>query len=77
MSTETAILPNDSEPAVKPYMVECKFTVEHRESTGGDWERNTGGATSEKRVTFDGYATDALCDALMASIKVVLSDDRD
>lgn len=74
MSTETVILPNDSEPTVKPYMVECKFTVEHRESTGGDWERNTGGATSEKRVTFDGYATDALYDALIASIKEVLHD---
>lgn len=52
--------------------VECKFTVEHRQGIGGDWERNVGGTHDEKRVTFAGYATGELYDALMASIREVL-----
>ena len=53
--------------------IECKFTVEHRSGIGGDWERNVGGTQDEKRITFEGYATDELYGALMASIKEVLS----
>ena len=37
-----------------PLLVECKFTVETREGLGGDFERNTGGSTKEKRITFRG-----------------------
>ena len=54
-------------------LIECKFTVEHRGGIGGDWERNVGGAQDEKRITFEGYASGELYDALMASIKEVLS----
>lgn len=49
----------------------CKFTVESREGLGGDWERNTGGATEKKRITFDGYATEELYAALMDAVKEV------
>ena len=52
--------------------VECKFTVEHRQGVGGDWERNVGGTQDEKRVTFDGYATGELYDALVVAIREVL-----
>lgn len=70
-------VPNDGEPTIKPFLVECKFTVECREGLGGDWAKNTGGATSEKRITFDGYATDTLYATLAESIKEVLRHDTD
>lgn len=52
--------------------VECKVTVESRQRLGGDWERNVGGANKEKRVTFDGYATTALYDAIIDAIREVV-----
>ena len=52
--------------------VECKFTVESREGLGGDWERNTGGATKEKRIAFEGYATPELYASVMDAVKKVL-----
>ena len=48
--------------------IECKFTVESREGVGGDWERNVGGASKDKRITFDGYATGDLYAALIDAI---------
>lgn len=55
-----------------PKFVECKFTVESRECLGGDWERNIGGANKEKRVTFEGFATTALYDAIIDAIREVV-----
>lgn len=52
--------------------IECKFTVESRECLGGDWERNIGGANKEKRITFEGFATTALYDALIDAIGEVV-----
>lgn len=52
--------------------VECKFTVQSREGLGGDWERNTGGATKEKRITFEGYATPELYASVMDAVKKVV-----
>jgi hypothetical protein len=48
--------------------IECKFTVESSNTVGGDWERNVGGARTEKRVTYDGYATKELYAALIDAI---------
>lgn len=53
--------------------IECKFTVESRECLGGDWAKNIGGAKKEKRVTFDGYATNDLYAALIDAIGKVAS----
>lgn len=52
--------------------IECKFTVESRNGVGGDWERNVGGAQTEKRVTFDGCATNELYAALIDAIGEVV-----
>lgn len=55
-------------------LVECKFTVESMEYLGGDWAKNIGGANKEKRVTFDGYATNELYAALIDAIGKVVSE---
>ena len=47
---------------------ECKFTVESTGNMGGDWERNVGGLHEQKRVTFEGYATQELYAALVDAI---------
>lgn len=52
--------------------VECKFTVESREGLGGDWERNTDGATKEKRVNFEGFASAELYASIMDAVKKVV-----
>lgn len=52
--------------------IECKFTVESRECLGGDWAKNIGGANKEKRVTYDGYATNELYAALIDAIGEVV-----
>ena len=52
--------------------VECKFTIESSNTEGGDLERNVGGARTEKRVTFDGYATSDLYAALVDAIGEVV-----
>ena len=49
----------------------CRFTVESRGGIGGDWERSIGGATSEKRVTFEGYANRDVLDALIGAMAKV------
>lgn len=56
------------EPSVEPMAYECKFTVESRGNVGGDWERNVGGFASDRRVTFEGWASNALIDALIDAI---------
>lgn len=47
---------------------ECKFTVESTGNMGGDWQRNLGGVHEQKRVTFEGYATQELYAALIDAI---------
>lgn len=47
---------------------ECKFTVESTGNMGGDWERNIGGMHEQKRVTFDGYASQELYAAIIDAI---------
>ena len=71
MNVDNIILPAD-EPSIKPLYVECKFTIESRQGRGGDWERNTGGNITDKRITFDGYATNELYNAVMAAVADVL-----
>ena len=69
--SDNPVVTDGGELTVEPFLAECKVTVEHREGLGGDWERNTGGATREKRITFDGYATAELYAALTEAIKEV------
>ena len=57
------------EPSIEQYLVECKFTIESREGLGGDWEKNTGGDTKDKRITFEGYATKELYSAVMDAVR--------
>jgi hypothetical protein len=59
---------SEAEPSISLMAYECKFTVESRGGVGGDFQRNIGGATSEKRVTFDGYASPELYAALIDAI---------
>ena len=54
---ELPILPTKDEQVIRPMAYECKFTVESRSEVGG--------IQSEKRVTFDGYASDELYAALI------------
>ena len=63
------------QPSIKPLYVECKFTVESRQGRGGDWERNIGGNMTDKRVTFEGFATNELYNALMDAVADVLHVD--
>lgn len=62
---ELPILSTKDEPVIRPMAYECKFTLESRGGVGGDWERNVGGMQGEKRVTFDGYASEDLYAALI------------
>lgn len=73
MTVDKSLVLTPEEMETAPYMVECKFTVEHREGIGGDFERNVGGTQEHKRITFEGYATSQLYDALMNAIGEVLS----
>lgn len=49
--------------------IECKFTIEGADNTGGDWERNVGGMHEQRRVTFEGYATQELYAAIIEAIR--------
>lgn len=66
------ITTHDEEPHVGVMAYECRFTVESRGGVGGDWERNIGGAQSEHRVTFDGYASPDLYAALIEAMGKVV-----
>ena len=72
MSGNPILTLHNTEPHTKPLAYECKFTVEGRGGVGGDWERNAGGMTGEKRVTFEGYASPELCYALIEAIGKVI-----
>ena len=74
MNMDNIVLPTD-EPSIKPLYVECKFTVESRQGRGGDFERNVGGNMTDKRITFEGFATNELYSAVMAAIADVLHVD--
>lgn len=56
---------------VTPFAYECKFTINSRGNTGGDWEHNVGGMHEEKLITFDGYASTELYAALIDAVKKV------
>ena len=75
MTVDNIMLPAD-EPSIKPLYVECKFTVESRQGRGGDFERNIGGNMTDKRVTFEGFATNELYNALMGAVADVLNVDN-
>lgn len=64
------------EPTVKPIALECKFTVEAADSSGGDYLKNIGGGRTEKRITFDGYANPELLEVLAQAMIKVVSDER-
>lgn len=72
MSDTPIITTRETEPSISLMAYECKFTVESRGGVGGDFQRNIGGATGEKRVTFDGYASPELCAALIDAIGKVM-----
>lgn len=72
MNDQLIVMPTDAEPSARPMAYECKFTLESRDGMGGDWERNVGGATGEKRVTFDGFASPELYDALIDVMRKVV-----
>lgn len=61
-------------PSIEPYLVECKFTVESKEFNGGDFEKNIGGGRKEKRISFEGYATNELYKAVMDSAREISSN---
>lgn len=61
---------NQDEHEIK--FIECKFTIDSREGMGGNWERNIGGSTKEKRITFDGYVNQDLYAALISAIGEVV-----
>lgn len=62
------------QPSIEPYLIECKFTVQCNEFNGGDFEKNIGGAKKEKRISFEGYATNELYKAVMDSVRDISSN---
>ena len=62
------------QPSIEPYLVECKFTVESTEFNGGDFAKNIGGNKKEKRIRFEGYATNELYKAVMDSVRDISSN---
>ena len=62
------------QPSIEPYLVECKFTVESSEFSGGDFAKNIGGGRKEKRINFEGYATNELCKAIADSVRELSSN---
>ena len=63
---------HDDRKNVIPMAYECKFTIESRGGVGGDYQHNVGGMQGEKRITFDGYASIELYDALIEAIAKVV-----
>lgn len=57
------------EPSIETTFIECKFTVESRNGQGGDWEKNIGGKTSDKRISFEGCATSDLYSAIVDAVR--------
>ena len=53
----------------EPVAVECEFTVERIDGMSG--------MSGTRRVTFKGYATDAICTALVGVIVDVLDGDAE
>ena len=54
---------------LEPVAVECEFGVERIDGMGG--------MSGTRRVTFKGYATDAICAALVDAIGMVLTDESE
>lgn len=71
--SDPIITATDAQPEVRLMAYECKFTVESSEKSGGDFLTNIGGGNREKRVTFEGYASPGLYDALADAIGEVLA----
>lgn len=59
----------DMEPSISPLVVECEFGVERIDGIGG--------MSGTRRVTFKGYATDAICAALVGAIGMVLTNESE
>ena len=58
--SDNVVMPNE-QPSIKPYMVECKFTVESKNELGN--------AMENRRITFEGYATNELYSAIMDVVR--------
>lgn len=72
MSDDPIITATDAQPEVRLMAYECKFTVESSQKSGGDFLTNIGGGNRDKRVTFEGYASPGLYEALADAIGEVL-----
>ena len=71
MNPANVLLPDDAD--VRPWsLMECKITVSATDAAGGDFERNDGGMRKDRRVTFDGFATKEVLEALVDMCKEVL-----
>ena len=68
------VIATTSEPTVEPLAVECKFTVEHKEGLGGDFESNFGGTNRQRRIEFEGNATMDVMRELAEAIRAVAGD---
>lgn len=68
MSDDPIITATEAQPEVRPMAYECKFTVETSENLGGEVLTNIGGTGRDKRVTFEGYASPGLYEALADAI---------
>ena len=66
---------NDESDSPTVIAYECKFTVESTGNMGGDWERNVGGLHEQKRVAFEGYATQELYAALVDAIGTTIDKE--
>ena len=60
------IIENIEPPSIEPYLIECKFTIESKGTLGE--------AVSNKRITFEGYATDELYGAVMNAVMKVVGE---
>ena len=56
------------------HFIECKFSVESDEMTGGDWERNIGGMRKKTRIDFDGFCSKELYGELANAIQKVVGE---
>lgn len=68
---DSPVITGETESSVELLAVECKFTVEHNEGLGGDWECNVGGTHRQRRIEFEGYATMDVMHELAEAIKQV------
>lgn len=68
IDTGCVVMPNE-QPSVEPYLVECKFTVDITKTVTGDY--GEGSVKDGKCVTFEGYATNELYNAIMDAVRKI------